>query len=214
MDSHIILLLFVPPLPQQRSESKVSGVAPMARGASVRPVSARAPKNAPKATPANRYHVARFAKQVREKERERERWRGGRERERRKWGRGNTCTFTRIASYTRLTCFPSCLSSPASLLQGGFGDEERNAIRTAHGADDDHQVAGGVSPVYGPPEVLNDEEQQASPSFPKKWDVYSYAALMYEVFAGEGYFQELKVRMKRKEEETDPPCRVLCVVPY
>ena len=97
--------------------------------------------------------------------------------------------------------FPSCLSSPASLLQGGFGDEERNAIRTAHGADDDHQVAGGVSPVYGPPEVLNDEEQQASPSFPKKWDVYSYAALMYEVFAGEGYFQELKVRMPREEEK-------------
>ena len=123
--------------------------------------------------------------------------------------------FRRIAGYTRLTWFLSCLFSPlfSSFLQGGFGDEERNAIRTAHGADDDHQVAGGVSPVYGPPEVLNDEEQQASPSFPKKWDVYSYAALMYEVFAGEGYFQDLKVRVEKRRREDEPILSCACVVP-
>ena len=125
---------------------------------------------------------------------------------------GNACTFAVLPAILVLPGFCLAPLPPplfSSFLQGGFGDEERNAIRTAHGADDDHQVAGGVSPVYGPPEVLNDEEQQASPSFPKKWDVYSYAALMYEVFAGEGYFQDLKVRVeKREEEKTNPSCRV------
>ena len=77
---------------------------------------------------------------------------------------------------------PSAPTTPANrhevaqfAKQGGFGDEERDMLQ-AQGLDDDmggdHQAGGGVSPVYGPPEVLSTEEEQASPTFPKKWDVY------------------------------------------
>ena len=77
---------------------------------------------------------------------------------------------------------PSVPTTPANrhevaqfAKQGGFGDEERDMLQ-AQGLDDDmggdHQAGGGVSPVYGPPEVLSTEEEQASPTFPKKWDVY------------------------------------------
>ena len=81
------------------------------------------------------------------------------------------------------------------IMQGQYGQTAQRMVEmTRASVINEEDEWAGVSPVYGPPEVLRDEVTESSnPRYPRQWDVYSWAVMMYEVYAGRGYFEHMSV---------------------
>jgi hypothetical protein len=81
------------------------------------------------------------------------------------------------------------------IMQGQYGQTAQRMVEmTRASVINEEDEWAGVSPVYGPPEVLRDEvTESANPQYPRQWDVYSWAVMMYEVYAGRGYFEHMSV---------------------